>query len=141
MLCVQALDQAEGEYFAGTSIGFSLLYSDLDLKSYPCRFLFHNYYEQDLSSYGNWVDLDESKFTPLMVKRKRCNINPAISLGYSFSNENWYLGVFGEVSFGESCNYESLSDGLTLKSEISGFSGTFKLKGGYRNYIFRMKAI
>ena len=46
MLCVQALDQAEGEYFAGTSVGFSLLYSDLDLKSYPCRFLFHNYYEQ-----------------------------------------------------------------------------------------------
>ena len=116
MLCVQALVQAEeSNVLTGTSVGVALLYSDLSLKSYPYSFLLHKFFEQDPSNYSSWIDLDKSKLKYLTMKRKRCNIDPEISLGYSFYKKSWYFGIFGEASFGKSIKkYEMFDNRLTL---------------------------
>ena len=133
MLCVQALDQAgESNVLTGVSVGVALSYSNQYLKSYPYSFLFYRFYEQDPRNYGDWIDYDESKYNPLIKKKKRCNFDPSVSLGYSFRMGNWHFGAVGEFSFGKNKkNYKVFSRRLTIESEISGFSSVFKFKGGY----------
>ena len=135
LLYVQAVEQVEkSKVLTGASVGFSLLYSYSDLKSEPYRFSPHyspGFLSHSRCCFGSDL-VDNHKFRLFAGRKQYYKIAPAVSLGYSFRRGNWYFGTVGEVSFGKnSKNYEVFNRKLSLESEISGFSGAFKFKGGY----------
>lgn len=139
LLYAQAVEQVEqSKILTGALVGVSLLYSHSDLKSDPYDFSPHfspNFLSHSKCCFGADFDkalIDSHKFELPAGRKQYCKIAPAVSFGYSFRRGNWYFGAIGEVSFGKnSKNYEVFNRRLSLESEISGFSGAFKLKGGY----------
>lgn len=111
---------------SGISVGLGLSYSD-------------SYGENDLLRFcwkvesGIWEIHDKSEGKlPSIQKTTRYNVDPSISFGYSFLRNNWYIGLSGEFAFDKNNKtYKALYMDINVKSEISGFCSTFKLKGGY----------
>lgn len=110
---------------SGTTIGFNLSYNHLDVN--------HHLYRCDHTVFpdpwtGLWRRIDGDEF----FKQRYSKLDPAISVGYSFFKNNWYLGIFGEFSFGKSRKKsEFINDYFYSVFSISGFSQGIKVKGGY----------
>jgi len=115
-----------GEYgvgdLSGVTVGIDLGYSHFSLKN-------EQYAKgYDLAGVGESLFVD----TSLLVKQKRCNTDVSVNVGYSHFHEKWYFGASGELSFGKNNKKSIVLDGIfPMKSKVSGFSGAFKLKGGY----------
>lgn len=66
------------------------------------------------------------------IEHRRCNIDPSVNVGYTHLYNNWYMGAAGEISFGKKGKKDTAFDSNTgAHTQISGFSGGVKLKGGY----------
>lgn len=110
---------------SGTSIGLNLAYNYSDIK--------HHFYRCDHTVFpdpwtGLWRKIDADE----LFKQKYHSIDPAISVGYSFLRNNWYLGMVGEVSFGKSRKRsEPINDYFYSVFSTSEFSQGIKVVGGY----------
>ena len=114
---------------SGTSIGFNLAYNYSDVKHhfYRCDWRSKSRYQE-----GIYEELWRGQDCDVPIKQKRCSIDPAISIGYSFLKNNWYFGVIGEISFGKSRKrlipFSYYFDAIFT---ISGFCGGIKAMCGY----------
>ena len=115
----------------GITIGVDLAYNYSSAK--------HDKLERSVNVPGVGTVVDRQKVDSI-VKEARCNFDPSINIGYSYFNNNWYVGAAGEVSFGKrGSQVTDLGQGVTLETRISGFAGGIKAKGGY--YIDQIKSV
>ena len=115
----------------GITIGVDLAYNYSSAK--------HDKLERSVNVPGGGTVVDREKVDSI-VKEARCNFDPSINVGYSYFNNNWYVGASGEVSFGKrGSQVTDLSDTVKLETRISGFAGGIKAKGGY--YIDQIKSV
>lgn len=130
MLCSQVvycdISKQIEEYVAsdleGITVGIDFGYSHSNLKN--------DQYAREFFSRGKEKNVHDDMSET--VKKKRCNTDISLNVGYSCFYENWYFGAAGELSFGENTKKIAVLDEyFPTKSKISGFSTVFKLKGGY----------
>ena len=105
----------------GVTVGVDAVYNHSDVKN-------EEYYVNVFLPSG-----DVGKVIPAApTKQKRCNIDPSINVGYSYFNDNWYIGVAGEISFGRNRKtYVKVAGPYSAEAETVGFSSKIKIKGGY----------
>ncbi|MCR4623412.1 MAG: outer membrane beta-barrel protein [Alphaproteobacteria bacterium] len=110
---------------SGSSISFNL--------AYDCLYVKHGLYHCDYTVFPDpWTGLWKKVNTNELFKQKCCNINPAISFGYSFFKNNWYFGAVGELSFGKSHKkLATIGPYFNAIFSTSGFSGGIRAMGGY----------
>lgn len=117
---IAQIDNSGVAALKGVTVGIDAVYSHSDVKN-------EESYAHITLSNGS-----TGKVSTVNTKLRRCSIDPSINVGYSYFNNNWYVGIAGEISFGRNRRkYVRTSKTISAEAETVGFSSKIKAKGGY----------